>query len=81
MYPDIIINPGQEKEFLKNLTESYLYKDILALGNIKKPDVLERLLQALAYQIGSEVSYNELSMSYIENIGLNSFYSVRLKKD
>jgi predicted AAA+ superfamily ATPase len=61
MYPDIIINPGQEKEFLKNLTESYLYKDILALGNIKKPDVLERLLQALAYQIGSEVSYNELS--------------------
>ena len=61
MYPDVINNVGDEKEILKTLTNSYLYKDILALGNIKKPEVLERLLQALAYQIGSEVSYNELA--------------------
>ncbi len=61
MYPDVIVNTGQEKEILKNLAESYLYKDILILGNIKKPELLERLLQALAYQIGSIVSYNELA--------------------
>lgn len=60
-YPDVIVNIGQEKEILKNLTESYLYKDILMLGNIKKPELLERLLQALAYQIGSIVSYTELA--------------------
>lgn len=61
MYPDIITHKGEEKLFLKNLTESYLYKDILALTNIQKPDILEKLLQALAYQIGSEVSYTELA--------------------
>lgn len=61
MYPDIITHKGEEKLLLKNLTESYLYKDILALTNIQKPDILEKLLQALAYQIGSEVSYTELA--------------------
>lgn len=61
MYPEVINNVGEEQEVLKTLTNSYLYKDILALTNIKKPEVLERLLQALAYQMGAEVSYNELS--------------------
>ena len=61
MYPDVLLNPGDETEILKELTKSYLYKDILALTGIKKPDVLEKLVTALAYQIGSEVSYNELS--------------------
>jgi uncharacterized protein len=61
MYPDVINNIGQETEVLRQLTNSYLYKDILAFGGIRKPDVLEKLLQALALQTGSEVSYNELS--------------------
>ena len=61
MYPDVINNMGREQLVLSNLVNSYLYKDILALGNIKKPEVLDRLLQALAYQVGSEVSYNELA--------------------
>lgn len=61
MYPDVIMNPGEEEEILKELTRSYLYKDILSLTGIKKPDILEKLVMALAYQIGSEVSYNELS--------------------
>ncbi len=60
MYPDVINNFGEEKEILKQLTDSYLYKDILSYGGIRKPEVLEKLLRALAYQIGSEVSYNEL---------------------
>ncbi len=61
MYPDVINNFGEEKEVLKQLTDSYLYKDILSYGGIRKPEVLEKLLRALAFQIGSEVSYNELS--------------------
>lgn len=61
MYPDVINNFGAEKEILKQLTDSYLYKDILSYGGIRKPEVLEKLLRALAFQIGSEVSYNELS--------------------
>lgn len=61
MYPDVINNFGEEKDVLKQLTDSYLYKDILSYGGIRKPEVLEKLLRALAFQIGSEVSYNELS--------------------
>lgn len=61
MYPDVLNFPGKEKEVLRNLLNSYLYKDILALAGIKKPDILQKLAQALALQIGNEVSYNELS--------------------
>ncbi|MEO7119884.1 MAG: ATP-binding protein [Ginsengibacter sp.] len=61
MYPEVINNLGDEAEVLKQLTNSYLYKDILAFSGIRKPEILEKLLQALALQIGSEVSYNELS--------------------
>jgi uncharacterized protein len=61
MYPDVINNIGQEIEVLKQLGNSYLYKDILAMGGIRKPDLLEKLLQALALQTGNEVSLNELS--------------------
>ncbi|SFF85909.1 ATP-binding protein [Salegentibacter agarivorans] len=61
MYPDVMNNFGEEKDILKQLTDSYLYKDILSYGGIRKPEVLEKLLRALAFQIGSEVSYNELS--------------------
>jgi len=61
MYPEVINNPGNEKELLKHLSSSYLYKDILAYQNIRKPEILEKLLTALALQLGSEVSYNELA--------------------
>jgi predicted AAA+ superfamily ATPase len=61
MYPDVIMNLGEEYQILKTLVDSYLYKDILSFGGVRKPEVLEKLLQALALQVGSEVSYNELS--------------------
>jgi uncharacterized protein len=61
MYPDVINNFGNEYEILKNLVSSYLYKDILALAGIRKSDVLQKILQALALQVGSEVSYNEIA--------------------
>lgn len=61
MYPDVLNNPGQELQILNELSSSYLYKDILAYKGIRRPEVLEKLLRALALQVGSEVSYNELS--------------------
>jgi predicted AAA+ superfamily ATPase len=60
-YPDVINHQGEEREILKQLSDSYLYKDLLVLDQIKKPERLIKLLQALAFQIGSQVSYNELS--------------------
>lgn len=61
MYPEVLNNPGDEYEVLKNLVNSYLYKDILAYSEIKKPEILDKLILALALQIGNEVSYNELA--------------------
>ena len=59
-YPEVVTSEGQEKQVLKQLTDAYLYKDILAWENIKHPDKLLALLRALAYQVGSQVSFNEL---------------------
>ncbi len=61
MYPEVLNNAGRERETLKNLVNSYLYRDILAFTDIRRPEVLEKLLQALALQLGNEVNYNELS--------------------
>lgn len=61
MYPDVINNPGDEREILTSLSGSYLYKDIFILQEIRRPEIIERLLEALALQVASEVSYNELS--------------------
>jgi uncharacterized protein len=62
-YPEIVTKQGEEKELLKLLAESYLYKDLLILAQIKKPALLEKLLTALALQIGSEVNYHELAQT------------------
>ena len=60
LYPEVVTHPGEERELLSLLAESYLYKDLFNLGLTKKPALLERIVQALALQIGSEVSYQEL---------------------
>ena len=59
-YPEVVSSQGNERVVLKELTDSYLYRDILSLDGIGKPDKLTRLLQALAFQIGNQVSYNEV---------------------
>ena len=61
LYPEVVNNPADAKRILVNLTNNYLYKDILSIGGIRKSANLQKLLIALALQIGSEVSYNELS--------------------
>jgi len=67
-YPEVVNNQGNEIEVLKLLSDSYLYRDLLMLETIKKPEKLVKLLQALAYQVGNEVSYNEIG----NLIGLDS---------
>lgn len=57
----MVNNPGKEKEILVEIANSYLYKDILQIEGIRKPAHIENLLRALAFQVGNEISYNELS--------------------
>ena len=61
-YPEIVImNDNQKrKEYLKELISLYLFKDILALEGIRHSKKLLNLLQLIAFQIGKEVSHNEL---------------------
>ncbi|HPM93873.1 MAG TPA: AAA family ATPase, partial [Bacteroidales bacterium] len=60
-YPDVLNNPGHEAEILSNLVSSYLFKDVLIFQDIRKPEFIEQLLEALALQVSSEVSFNELA--------------------
>lgn len=59
-YPEIIVKSGEARDLLKMLSDDYLYKDLLSLEQIKKPALLEKILAALALQLGNEVSYTEI---------------------
>ncbi len=67
-YPEVVESTGHEKRTLKEIYNSYLYKDILRFDQIKKPEKIIKLLQALAFQVGNEVSYHELS----KTVGLDN---------
>ena len=62
MYPELFSyeNELDKMDYLRNLINSYLYKDLLELSQIKNSGKIYDLLRLLAYQIGSPVSYNEL---------------------
>jgi uncharacterized protein len=60
-YPEVLSNLEDQEIILKELVDSYLFKDILLYANIKKSDYIVKLAQALAYQVGSEVNYSELA--------------------
>lgn len=60
-YPDIFKNQKEAETLLKNLSNQYLYKDVLVWKDIRKPQLLDKLLKLLSYQVGSEVSIHELS--------------------
>ncbi len=62
-YPEIVVHGGREERRLKELSESYLYKDIYAIEKIQKPEKFERLLKLLAFQIGQQVSNHELAIN------------------
>ncbi|MBR6174957.1 MAG: ATP-binding protein [Bacteroidales bacterium] len=61
LYPKIVTRPDDARRQLTTLANNYLYRDLLEYRGVKKPEILQKLLRALALQIGSEVSYNELS--------------------
>ncbi len=62
-YPEVVCHSNDTKELLMSLSGSYMYQDILSIEGLRKPVVLEKLLTALALQVGSEVSYNELAQT------------------
>lgn len=63
MYPEVLTMENQEdkRQYLNELTSSYLYKDILEISNIRFPQKIRQLLQLLAYQMGNLVSIQELA--------------------
>jgi len=60
-YPEIVANRDDAQDLLTWLAGSYLYKDVMTLERINKPVLVEKILKALALQVGSEVSYNEIA--------------------
>jgi uncharacterized protein len=60
-YPEVINHSGKEKEILNELISDYLYKDIFRIKEIRKPDLVEKLIKALAFQVGNQVSNRELA--------------------
>ena len=60
-YPDVVTHPGDEVERIRMIGKGYLYKDILRHESIRKPNLVDKILRALAFQIGQEVSYSEIA--------------------
>jgi len=79
-YPEVVTHAGEEKELLKLLANSYLYKDLLLLEQIKKPVLLEKLLKALALQLGHEANYTELAQMINADKGTVEKYIDLLEK-
>ncbi|OGM97818.1 MAG: hypothetical protein A2817_02120, partial [Candidatus Yanofskybacteria bacterium RIFCSPHIGHO2_01_FULL_39_8b] len=62
-YPEIVTGKAENKiQYLKEISANYLFKDIFEFEGVKRPEILVKLLQLLAFQIGNEVSYNELAV-------------------
>ena len=66
-YPEVVNNPGIEEKILNDLVDGFLYKDILNLEGIKKSSTLQRLVQMLAFRIGSEINFSSLG----NDLGIN----------
>lgn len=60
-YPDVVTHAGDEVSRIREIGKGYLYKDILKYEEIKRPELIDKLLRALAFQIGQEVSFSELA--------------------
>lgn len=60
-YPGVLAGAEDRDRLVSSLASSYLYKDMLVLDGIAKTSVLDKLVRALAFQVGQEVSYQELS--------------------
>jgi predicted AAA+ superfamily ATPase len=73
-YPEIVTHPEDAERRLRFLSDSYLYKDIFLFKGLKKPEKMLELLKLLAWQIGAEVNYNELSKTLkLDNQTIESY--------
>lgn len=61
LYPEVVVNQAEAQDTLKTIYRNYLYKDALEYQGLKNPELIEKLLAAIALQLGSEVSYTELA--------------------
>lgn len=63
-YPGIqTMTEEEKKQELQTLVSQYLYKNVLSLDGFRKPELVVSLIKLLAFQIGHEVSYRELSQT------------------
>lgn len=83
LYPGIYHHKDDQdkaRREIENIQTNYLYKDILALEDIRKPKLLEDLLRLLAFQVGNEVSLNELATKLAVSIRTVERYLELLEK-
>lgn len=80
MYPEVVTSPGLERQTLNQLASSYLYKDVFSFKDLRKPELLDKLLKALAMQIGSETSYQKLAEVISSDISTVQRYLDLLEK-
>ena len=77
LYPEVVTTPEYARDTLMNLTNNYLYRDALAYQGLRKPDALMKLVRALALQVGSEVSYNELALTVgVDKITIENYINL-----
>lgn len=76
-YPEIVSNTEDYERLLRFLSESYLYKDIFLFRGLKKPEKMLELLKLLAWQLGSEINYHELSKTLkIDNQTIEAYITL-----
>ena len=81
-YPEVLLqtDSNAKERILKELISSYLFKDVLALDRIKSPDLLLNITKCLAFQIGNEVSHNEIAKTVGANVQTVGRYIDLLEK-
>ncbi|HHE45740.1 MAG TPA: ATP-binding protein [Candidatus Moranbacteria bacterium] len=81
-YPEVlqVTDSTQKEKILNELVSSYLYKDVLALDKIKSPDLLRDIARMIAFQVGQEVSLNEIAVSLRTDVKTVSRYLDLLEK-
>ena len=64
-YPEVLSEPDTQRKIklLNEVVSSYLFKDVLMLETIRHPDLLKDVLKCLAFQVGNEVSLNEIAVT------------------
>ena len=79
-YPEVVNNPGKERRYLDLIADSYLYRDLIDQSAVRRVALLKKILQALAFQVGNEVSYNEVARTVGADRGTVESYIDLLEK-